>query len=223
MDHVQTILDVVPVTHDTTSIRLERPSGFVFTPGQATEVALDRDGWRDETRPFTFTSQPEEPILEFTIKSYPEHDGVTARVPELKPGDRLRIGEPWGAISDEGPGTFIAGGAGITPFIPILRRRAIAGDLDGCTLIYANKTPRDIILRDEWEAMAGLRTEFVVEEGAGDDECRGRLDVGLLDRLMPGASGTVYLCGPPPMMDTVREALSDLGTRDERIVTEDLG
>ena len=29
-----------------------RPDGFDFTPGQAVDLALDRDGWREEKRPF---------------------------------------------------------------------------------------------------------------------------------------------------------------------------
>ena len=96
-------------------------------------VALDKDGWRDEQRPFTFTGLPDADRLEFVIKSYPSHDGVTEQIADLKPGDSVLIEDPWGAIEDKGPGTFIAGGAGITPFIAILRaRHAREGSLAGC-------------------------------------------------------------------------------------------
>src|SRR6056297_1291666 len=114
---------IEPVTHDTYRLECERPDGYDFRPGQATDLALDREGWRDQTRPFTFTSQPEDPRLEFVIKTYPAHHGVTSEVATLIPGEKLLIGLPWGAIHDSGPGVFIAGGAGVTPFIPILRRR----------------------------------------------------------------------------------------------------
>ena len=75
--HRITLCEISALTHDTNRLVFTRPEGYDFTPGQATDFALDQDGWREETRPFTFTSQPDEPILEFTIKSYPDHDGVT--------------------------------------------------------------------------------------------------------------------------------------------------
>ncbi len=52
------ILKTEPVTHNVRHYRIERPADYTFTPGQATEVSLDKDGWRDEKRPFTFTALP---------------------------------------------------------------------------------------------------------------------------------------------------------------------
>ena len=72
-----TLKSIAPVTHDTWHLVFDRPEGFAFEPGQATHWALDKDGWRDEDRPFTMTSHPEAEIVEFVIKSYPDHDGVT--------------------------------------------------------------------------------------------------------------------------------------------------
>jgi len=54
--HTCRVLAIEPVTHNVNRIVADKPEGYTFTPGQATEVALDRDGWRDEKRPFTFTS-----------------------------------------------------------------------------------------------------------------------------------------------------------------------
>lgn len=46
------ILDTIPVTHNVRHYRLERPKNYDFSPGQATEVSIDRDGWRDrKSRP----------------------------------------------------------------------------------------------------------------------------------------------------------------------------
>ena len=42
-------------------------------------------------------------------------------ISKLKPGDDLIIRDVWGAISYKGEGVFIAGGAGVTPFISIFR------------------------------------------------------------------------------------------------------
>ena len=75
-----------------------------------------------EKRPFTFTSLPGDDHLEFTIKCYTDHDGVTNQLGQLKAGDELLLHDIWGAIHYTNEGTFIAGGAGITPFIAIFRQ-----------------------------------------------------------------------------------------------------
>src|SRR5690606_40791629 len=70
------IASIEPVTHDVMRIRTERPKGLDFTPGQATEIFLDKAGWENEGRPFTFTSLPDNDRSEFTIKCYKELYGV---------------------------------------------------------------------------------------------------------------------------------------------------
>ncbi|WP_332911526.1 FAD-binding oxidoreductase [Algoriphagus boritolerans] len=115
------ILDIQRLTHDVKQFKVERPNGYEFVPGQATEVAIRKKGWEAEKRPFTFTSLPNDPQLEFVIKSYPDHNGVTKAIDDLKVGEELIVDEPWGAIQYKGTGVFIAGGAGITPFIAIFK------------------------------------------------------------------------------------------------------
>ena len=39
-------------------LRMRRPSGFTYVPGQAVDITLARDRWRDEPRPFTIVSLP---------------------------------------------------------------------------------------------------------------------------------------------------------------------
>lgn len=56
-EHTITIRSIEPVTHDVRRYRCDKPDDYSFRPGQATELRLDRDGWRDEARSFTFTSQ----------------------------------------------------------------------------------------------------------------------------------------------------------------------
>ncbi len=220
MTYTITLRHIEPVTHDTYRLVFDRPEGYSFDPGQATELALDRDGWRDEGRPFSFTSQPEDDHLEFTIKSYQDHAGVTREIATLTPGEKALIGPAWGAINDIGPGTFLAGGAGVTPFIPILRRRARDGAIAGCHLIFANKTSRDIILREEWEAMEGLATTFVVDEPEPGLP-QGPVDAALLKAHVRDFSGVFYVCGPPGFIDAMKSALREHGVRDDQIVEEE--
>lgn len=219
MAHQMTLKSIEPVTHDTNHLVFDRPEGFEYAPGQGVELHLLKEGWEDEGRPFTPVTLPHEPTLEFVIKSYPGHDGVTEQIGKMQPGDEVRMKGPFGAISDQGPGNFIAGGAGVTPMIAVLRKRLHDhGTLEGSTLIFANKTEADIIWRHRFEAMEGLKTVFVVDE-ADASVPQQRLDREYLSRFVDAYS-RCYLCGPPPMMKAVRGALRDLGVADERIVEE---
>ncbi|MBY6200184.1 flavodoxin reductase [Maritalea mobilis] len=220
MTHAITLQAVVPLTHDTRHYVFSRPPEYDFTPGQATDVALDRDGWREEQRPFTFTGAPEANVLTFTIKSYADHDGVTKRLWELQPGDRIVIEEPWGAIHDAGPGTFIAGGAGITPFLGILGDRARSGTLKDCRLIFSNKTEADIILKPYWDTLKDLDVDYLLS--APEDGSPGQKPDGdTLDELIGDWDQRFYVCGPPPMEEAVVDHLKKRGVSSDRIIQEE--
>lgn len=214
-----TLQDVKPLTHDTRRFRFDRPDGFDFEPGQATHMALDREGWREEDRPFTMVSAPEEDRLDFVIKIYPDHDGVTKRMDDLEPGDRVLATEPAGAITDHGPGTFLAAGAGITPFIPILDLHVREERMDECLLVFANKSERDIILEDHWTNLPGLTSHFVTD-AEGDGRPDGPVDADMLDRIVQ-RDKPVYICGPHGFVDAMKEALGEIGVPDDRLVVED--
>lgn len=205
------ILDTIPVTHNVRQYRIERPKGFKFTPGQATELSIDRPGWEDKKRPFTFTSLPDDDVLEFTIKSYFDHTGVTNQLWSLGAGDSLILRDAWGTIEYKGQGTFIAGGAGVTPFIAILRHLNATGKIAGNRLIVSNQTEKDIILRDEFEAMKGLDIIWTVTGDTKSKLLQERIDADFLKRHVKDFSGRFYLCGPDPMVADIRNLLEDAG------------
>ncbi len=214
------ILDTVPVTHNVRHYRLERPRGYNFSPGQATEVSIDRDGWQDKKRPFTFTCLPDAENLEFTLKSYFDHAGVTNELWSLGAGDKLILRDVWGTIQYRGPGTFIAGGAGVTPFIAILRHLNATGKIAGNRLIVSNKTEKDIILRDEFEAMTGLETLWTVTNDQKSKLVQERIDADFLKRHVTDFSQNFYLCGPDPMVKDLRGLLDGLGANVANVTWE---
>lgn len=220
MSHTLKVLDIAPVTHDVRRIRLQKPDGYKFEPGQATEVAVDKDGWRDEKRPFTFTCLLEDTYLEFTIKVYPDHNGVTDQIGKLREGDRLILEDPWGTIHYKGKGCFIAGGAGVTPFIAIIRSLKKREELAGNTLIFSNKTERDIILREEFEQAKGLECLFTVTDQPNSDLPNTFIDKEYLEKHVQDFSQNFYVCGPPPMMEQVMDALKELGAEPDSLTFE---
>jgi propane monooxygenase reductase subunit len=214
------ILDTVPVTHNVRHYRLERPKNYGFSPGQATEVSIDRDNWRDKKRPFTFTCLPDAEMLEFTIKSYFDHAGVTNELWSLGAGDRLILRDVWGTIQYRGPGTFLAGGAGVTPFIAILRHLNATGKIAGNRLIVSNRTEKDIILRDEFEAMKGLDVLWTVTDDPKSALLQERIDGDFLERHVGGLDQNFYLCGPDPMVRDIRGLLEAAGAEVANVTWE---
>lgn len=220
MTHTLTLQGITSLTHDTFHLVFNKPETFTYEPGQAATLTLDEKGWRNEDRPFTMTSLPQENTLDFVIKSYPDHDGVTAQIPDMSPGDQVTLDGPFGAIKDFGVGTFIAGGAGVTPFIAILKKQTAAG-IQGSHLIFANETEDDIILKGLWQSLKGVETTFVVSDDKDSSYRQGIVDKDLLKDVVTNLDQPFYICGPGPMVDSVRDALKEMGVADDKIITED--
>jgi ferredoxin-NADP reductase len=218
--HIVKILDVKKVTHDVRGFKVEKPADYMFTPGQATEVAINKNGWTEERRPFTFTNLPDDDHLEFTIKTYPERNGVTNQLGELKAGDELILHDVWGAISYKGKGLFIAGGAGITPFLSIFRYLRSTNQTAGNRLLFANKRREDIILEDELNSLLDGNVTNVLSEDNVDGFKHGYVTEGLLKEMSIQPDDKLYICGPPPMLDALLKMFTNLGLSEQSVVME---
>jgi ferredoxin-NADP reductase len=174
-----------------------------------------------QKEPFTFTSLTDDEHLEFTIKIYPDSDeGVTNQLNKLNPGDELIIRDAWGAIEYKGPGYFIAGGAGITPFIAILRDLNNQGMLTGNKLFFSNKTDKDIILADELKSMLGPDAIFLISGQKDSIHDTRRIDQAFLKAEVNDFTKHFYVCGPDKMVAEITGILSDSGADAEAVVFE---
>lgn len=219
-EFITKILSVEKVTHDVNKIRIQKPAGFIFTPGQATDVSINTPDLKNEKRPFTFTGLPDWNELEFIIKSYNDHDGVTKKIGALKPNDELIIGDPWGAISYKGKGMFIAGGAGVTPFIAILRDLKKKNKLPGNMLFFSNKTESDIILKDELTAMLGSNFINLLTRERSNDFYFGRIDENFLRMWIVDVVQNFYICGPDDFVSGINSILAKMGAKSDSIIFE---
>lgn len=219
--HSISIRDIESLNHNVRRIVTEKPGDYSFQPGQATLVAIDRKDMREDKHPFTFTSLPGDDFLEFTIKIYPGHEGLTAAIERLQAGDRLLIEDPWGAITFKGPGTFIAGGAGLTPFLAILRNQGKNSESQPNRLLFSNHTANDLFLKEELEQLTdgNLLLTFTEEKVPGSEY--GRIDLAFLKKHTENSGQNFYVCGPPDMVDSVTNDLKILGVASEKIVTEE--
>jgi ferredoxin-NADP reductase len=220
MAHHLTIQATEQLAHNVNQYDLEKPDGYTFEPGQATEVSIAKPDWDDQKRPFTFTRLPDADRLQFMIKSYPDHNGVTEQLSKLVAGDTLNLDEPFGTIAYKGPGVFIAGGAGITPFVAILRKLQRDGDLANHRLLLANRRERDIFPTSALQSMHELEVIHILSEETGTDHLNGRIDRDFLADNVDDFSQRFYVCGPPDMVKDINAALEDLGADPDGLVFE---
>jgi ferredoxin-NADP reductase len=219
MQHEVRILKTGFVTHDTKSFVVEKPEGYGFTPGQATDVTIRDFGKKG---PFTFASLNSDLVLEFVIKRY-EHHGLTEALHNLNSGDKIIIDDPFGTIHYEDEGVFIAGGAGITPFIAILRQLRQDGKLGNNILIFSNKTLRDVILEKELKEMFIGKPENLVLTLTREKKPGyyfGRIDGNFLKSRIKDFSRNFYVCGPDAFVSEMTKILKDLGASPETVVIE---
>ncbi len=214
------IITVESVTHDVKRFIVEKPSDYEFSAGQATDVSINTPAFKNEKRPFTFTSLNDNEHLEFTIKIYPSHDGITKELGMLKQGDELIIRDSWGAIKYNGEGVFIAGGAGITPFIAILKQLYENNKIANNKLIFTNKTESDIILKNEFNKMLGENFINTLTHEKKDGYENRRIDNTFLKEKITDFSQHFYVCGPPSFVEAMSDALGSLGAKSEAVVFE---
>ena len=94
-------------------------------------------------------------------------------------------------------------------------RRSYKTDM---TLLFANKTEQDIILRDEFESYSAMydnfRCVFTVDKPTPDWRGHsGFIDESHLKKYLPPPDDNplIFLCGPPMMEYKLRETILKLG------------
>lgn len=211
-------IDVEAVGHD----------GLAFEPGQFAWIKVGDTPYTVEEHPYSFASSAEEPDrLSFGVSALGD---FSERLQTLDVGTTVYLDGPHGAFSidrAQAPGyVFIAGGVGITPMMSFLHTMADRGDPRPVLLLYSETTEDDLAYSEEIEALKqrlDLETVFVLEtpprDWTGEE---GRVTGELLERQLPKERfrRRVFVCGPPPMMAAVEEALLALDVPQSHIYLE---
>jgi predicted ferric reductase len=214
-------LRVRPVDHD----------GFDFEPGQFAWMITGATPWSAQQHPLSISSSAErsrEGAMEFSIKAL--GDWSSHVVPRLASGTRVWVDGPFGVFSIDrkyGQGfVFVAGGIGIAPFRSMLLTMRDRGDRRHVVLFYAAHDQTRIIFARELEALReklNFDIVYVFEEPRADwPGERGQMTVDVLRRHLPSQYRRYgyFVCGPPPMMNTVEGMLVALGVSGAAIDTE---
>jgi cytochrome-b5 reductase len=220
------LIEKFNISHDTVRFVFGLPnenSVIGLPTGQHIAIRHEVDG-KQIARSYTPTSSNKDTgRLELTVKIY-EGGKLTPYLNNLSVGDKVEIRGPKGEmkyhknlVKELG---MIAGGTGITPMFQIIRRICEdPKDNTKTTLLYANKTEDDILLKDELDAFAAAHEKFTVHYVLSNPSqnwkgANGRVSKEMIQEHLPAPAGMdtkVLLCGPQPMMDSMVGYLQERG------------
>lgn len=217
-----TVIEVEKAARNTYSVTLEPQRGSVlsYLPGQFAFVSFKAENLPAEEHPFTLSSSPTWPqTLQFSIHCSGDW---TRKIGLLNAGETAVLDGPYGLFSHlvragRQEIVMIAGGIGITPMLSMLRYMADTGDTRRITLIWSNRTREDKVYDQEFhgleERLPGLRLIDVFTREGDQEEGSGRLDRGMLARLLADCDrrAAVFICGPPLMMKEIKGVMVRLG------------
>lgn len=222
---VQTpVLAVLNETPTIKTFRLSRPDGFDFEAGQFLTVRIRVDG-KEFARCYSISSPPHvRGYLEISVK----RSGVVSNAlhAAVRPGSAIAIRRPVGAFKypsgDDRPIVLVAGGIGITPLICMMRHAIATEPGRPVTLLYGVHTEDEFAFRDDIIVASRrhpqVRVLLAASSGATQsDVYPGRVDASLLAAVPDLAHSISFLCGPAPMIDSMKRLLKEAGVPPQQI------
>ena len=198
------------------SVEIPNRDELTFLPGQYVNIAVPGT---DETRSYSFSSAPDDKTLSFLVKLTPGGVMSTYLDERATVGDELRFTGPNGSFflrEGQGPALLLAGGTGLAPILSILRKMRSSTSRQ-LHLIYGVNTDEDAVELDTLEQLAGelgnLTWNYCVADQASSAVHKGFVTALMTPEHLCGGEASVYLCGPPPMVEAVRKHIDAGGVQ----------
>lgn len=224
--HKYRVENVITESKDVTHVTLSPVENTMkYEPGQFVFVRFlhaRKDGISGEWHPFSISSSPTESSLRLSIKALGDYTNVLNR---LEPGTMAEIEGAYGRFSFRNYKNtrqiWIAGGIGVTPFVSMAKSLPPEGyQVD---LYYAMRTASEAI---DWPTLANIATQndsFRVIPYVSDQQ-QGHLNADYIEQISgPLRDREIYICGPTPMMRSLRKQFRDKSVPNTRIHSEEFG
>ena len=233
------VIDIRRETNDTITICFKQPGlkKVKYRAGQYLTLILRING-RRYVRPYSFSSAPGvDELLEITVKRVPGGIVSNHLHDVVRVGDDLPVLPPMGDFvysHDGSDHVFLWGaGSGITPLISIAKDILVRNPEVKVSLVYGNRSHDSVIFADlikkllasykgKFQAWNFLTQPTVTEQQPY--LIQGRIDTASVLSIMKTVSGersVHFICGPPGLKTSVKEALALLSITDRQIFSED--
>jgi len=235
----------IDVSHNTIQFRfaLQTPTTRLGLPvGKHMLLRFTDAEGKAVSRPYTPVSSDDDAgYFDLVIKVYPTGK-MSQHLKALPVGQSIEVRGPLGSLHYQGTGRFsimrkhpetqrespkdykvsrvgmIAGGTGITPCMQVIRDvLKHSRDKTQISLIFANVTEGDILLREELEACAKQNSNFKCFFTLDKPDEKWTLGKGFVNAEMikahlppPGPDSLIVMCGPGPMMNFMEKNMAAL-------------
>lgn len=208
-----------------------------FRAGQHLSIRIKTEG-KPAVRSYTLSAAASDGAYRISIK----RDGtVSSFLHALGPGDIVEARAPAGSFvidaTERRPAVLLAAGVGITPMIAMVRDILYEGQRKRRirpTWLFQSARNFDerafdqeiASLIDAGQGKIHLTRVLSQPDGAriGEDyDAAGRIDIPLLQSILPFNDYDFYLCGPRPFMQSLYDGLRALNIADARIHAETFG
>ena len=217
------VIDVIEESPVMWTIKLKNEKGHEvkYLPGQFGFFRFFGENVSSEKHPFSISSGGVvKEQMAVTIKNLGD---FTSKVSNIKRGDKAIFDGPFGKFSylnfpREKETVLVAGGVGITPMLSMLRYMAEFDQDRKVLLVWGARTESDLICKEEIEEikkkMKFLSVVPVVGEKNEWKGIIGRVSPDLIQKYMKenkfeAKHSGIYICGPPPMMDSIVQGLKN--------------
>ncbi|CAM2188214.1 benzoate/toluate 1,2-dioxygenase reductase component [Paraburkholderia sacchari] len=200
----------------TFSVEVENRTDLSFLAGQYVNVRVPGT---DQTRSYSFSSAPSESHVSFLVRNVPRGAMSTWLCETAKAGDEIEFRGPMGSFylrPIERPVLFLAGGTGLAPFLSMLGKIVEDGGSPfPIHMILGVNNDEDLVGVDRLEAYAQRLPNFTYACTVSSPDSvhpnKGYVTHHIIPSQLNDGEADVYLCGPPPMVDAVRNYLSSEG------------
>ena len=203
-----------------------------FKSGQYFFITLINPPYTDKKgnqRHFSIVNSPNEKGI-LTMTTRIRDSAFKRSLFEIPIGTEVEIGVIKGSfiLSDDKsqPIIFIAGGIGITPFVSMLRY-INEENLDyKIILLYSNRNKESTAFLEELGSIAKNNPKFkLILTMTDDSKWQGekrRINAQFIEEYIPNPKSCFYLiAGPPKMVKTMHDILSEVGVDQKNIMAED--
>lgn len=192
---------------------------LAFLPGQYVNITVPGTGL---ARSYSFSNSPADQRLTFLIKLTPGGVMSSYLTERAIVGDDLEFTGPHGSFflrEADRPALMLAGGTGLAPILSMLRKLRTQSSRRKVHLIYGVTADDDLVALDELAQVSaqlpGFSWDYCVADPKSSAPNKG-LDKAYVTSLIRtehlyDGDVAVYLCGPPPMVDAVRQHFRTAG------------
>ena len=212
-----TLIQLDRLSDTTVAVGVEIPnrSELAFLPGQYVNIAVPGT---DQIRSYSFSNAPDEDLLTFLVKLTTGGTMSEYLTQRASVGDTVSLTGPNGSFflrETDRPVLLLAGGTGLAPVLSMLRTLRDGSSRRKAHLIYGVSTDEDLVALDQIEeiasALTGFTWSYCVADPASRAANKGYVTSLIEPKHLYDGDVAVYLCGPPPMVESVRNHVTKVG------------